>query len=173
LIDRYLSGLLDPFVTLLEVHKLMYLMQEGGEPLRLRFVEAPYGPYAENLRHVLKAVEGYYISGFGEGGEEPGRSLELVPGATSDAARSLEREDKTRARLERVARLVQGFESPFGLELLTTVHWVATRERPTSDHELIARIYSWGEHKRQFSEKQIRLAKRVLVNDAWIPAEMP
>ena len=35
LMDRYLRGLLDPFVTLLEVHKLMYFMQEAGEPLQL------------------------------------------------------------------------------------------------------------------------------------------
>ena len=49
LMDRYLAGLLDPFVTLLEVHKLMYFMQEAGEPLRLRHVAGPYGPYAENL----------------------------------------------------------------------------------------------------------------------------
>ncbi|HVS15968.1 MAG TPA: macro domain-containing protein, partial [Thermoanaerobaculia bacterium] len=34
-IDRYLKGLLDPFVTLLELHKLMYFLQEAGEPLRL------------------------------------------------------------------------------------------------------------------------------------------
>ena len=27
LMDSYLRGLLDPFVTLLEVHKLMYFMQ--------------------------------------------------------------------------------------------------------------------------------------------------
>ena len=37
LLDRYLLGLLDPFVTLLEAHKLMYFMQAAGEPLELRF----------------------------------------------------------------------------------------------------------------------------------------
>ena len=58
LMHRYLGGLLDPFVTLLEVHKLMYFMQEAGEPLRLKYQKAPYGPYAENLRHVLHAIEG-------------------------------------------------------------------------------------------------------------------
>jgi len=31
LMHRYLAGLLDPFVTLLEVHKLMYFLQEAGE----------------------------------------------------------------------------------------------------------------------------------------------
>jgi hypothetical protein len=59
LMNRYLGGLLDPFVTLLEVHKLMYFMQEAGEPLQLKYQKAPYGPYAENLRHELHAIEGF------------------------------------------------------------------------------------------------------------------
>ena len=68
LMHRYLCGLLDPFVTLLEVHKLMYFMQLAGEPLRLQFKKAQYGPYAENLRHVLNAIEGHLISGYDDGG---------------------------------------------------------------------------------------------------------
>ena len=59
LMHRYLGGLLDPFVTLLEVHELMYFMQEAGQPLRLGYVRALYGPYAENLRHVLHEIEGF------------------------------------------------------------------------------------------------------------------
>ena len=61
-----MSGLMDPFVSLLEVHKLMYFAQEAGEPLRLKYVKAPYGPYAENLRHVLSTIEGYMIAGYGD-----------------------------------------------------------------------------------------------------------
>ena len=53
LINRYLGGLMDPFVTLIEIHKLMYFMQEAGEPLRLNYAKHHYGPYADNLRHVL------------------------------------------------------------------------------------------------------------------------
>jgi O-acetyl-ADP-ribose deacetylase (regulator of RNase III) len=45
LMSRYIRGLLDPSVTLLEVHKLMYFMQAAGEPLRLNYVKGPYGPY--------------------------------------------------------------------------------------------------------------------------------
>lgn len=37
LVQRYLRGLLDPTVSLLEVHKLLYFMQEAGEPLRLKY----------------------------------------------------------------------------------------------------------------------------------------
>ena len=74
LMHRYLSGLLDPFVTLLEVHKLMYFMQEAGEPLRLRFQKAHYGPYAENLRYVLQDIEGHFTSGYADGGRRAGTS---------------------------------------------------------------------------------------------------
>ncbi len=167
LMDRYLAGLLDPFVTLLEVHKLMYFMQEAGEPLRLRYVPGPYGPYAENLRHVLHAIEGYYVSGYGHGGDEPDKVLQLVPGAVGDAKVSLRAHAESQARFEKVARLVEGFESPFGLELLATVYWIATREHPVSSNDLITRVYAWAEHKRRFSAQQIRLAQRVLVEKGW------
>lgn len=40
LMHRYLSGLMDPFVTLLELHKLAYFIQEAGEPLRLSYAKA-------------------------------------------------------------------------------------------------------------------------------------
>ncbi len=162
LVERYLAALLDPFVSLLEVHKLMYFMQESGEPLRLRLAKAPLGPYAENLRHVLAEIEGYFITGYGTGGDAPDKQLELVPGAVDDARRVLSQQPETQARFERVARLIEGFESPFGLELLATVHWVMTREDATSEDDTVDRTYAWDERKRRFSRKQILLARRVL-----------
>lgn len=80
LMNRYLGGLMDPFVTLLEVHKLMYFMQEAGEPLRLKYAKAPYGPYAENLRHVLRAVEGHLVSGYADGGDGARQAARAGPG---------------------------------------------------------------------------------------------
>ena len=98
LMDRYLGGLLDPFVTLLEAHKLMYFMQTAGEPLKLRFAKGPYGPYAENLRHVLKAIEGHLVFGYADGGDKrQTRNLELVPGAVEDARAFLESQSRKRA----------------------------------------------------------------------------
>ncbi len=168
LIQRYLSALLDPFVTLLEIHKLMYFMQEAGERLRLKYVKAPYGPYAENLRHVLKAIEGYYVSGYDDGGDNPTKQLELVPGAASDAEAFLRDKGTTRAHFKRVADLVEGFETPLGLELLATVHWVAARERPRNESDIIALTHAWNERKRGFSEHQIQLALEVLRSKGWI-----
>lgn len=169
LMHRYLAGLLDPFVTLLEVHKLMYFMQEAGEPLKLRYVKAPYGPFGENLGHVLKAIEGHLVTGYADGGDSPDKQLKLVPGAPEDARRFLEGNADTRERFTRVADLVDGFESPFGLELMATVHWVVKHENPTSFEDLVERTYAWGERKRQFSDRQIEIAARTLVEKSWLP----
>ena len=168
LMHQYLAGLLDPFVTLLEVHKLMYFLQLAGEPLKLRFEKARYGPYAENLRHVLKTVEGHLISGYTDDGDSPIKQLELVPGAMNDATAFLDGLPSTKKRLERVAQLIEGFESPFGLELLSTVHWVVSGDPSPTDEKVIAGTYAWGIHKKQFSERQIRLALQILRQRGWI-----
>ena len=168
LMDRYLRGLLDPFVTLLEVHKLMYFMQNAGEPLRLNYTKGPYGPYAENLRHVLKAIEGHLISGYADGGDAPSKLLELVPGALEEANDFLRSKVDTHERFERVADLVEGFESPFGLELLSTVHWASTNESVASVNDVVTYIYAWNDRKKQFSKRQISLAIDVLLEKGWI-----
>jgi O-acetyl-ADP-ribose deacetylase (regulator of RNase III) len=168
LMHRYLSGLMDPFVTLLEVHKLMYFMQEAGQPLRLKFSKGPYGPYAENLRHVLREIEGHFLAGYADGGDAPDKELELVPGAVSDAESFLEGHAATRAHFDRVADLVDGFESPFGLELLSTVHWVATRGGAATSDIATSSVYAWNKRKKQFSPRQIGLAFEVLQRKGWL-----
>jgi hypothetical protein len=168
LMQRYLASLMDPFVSLLEVHELMYFAQEAGEPLRLEYVKGPYGPYAENLRHVLAAVEGYLVSGYGDGGDAPDKRRELVPGANDDAQRSLQKHPTTLARFARVAQLVDGFESAFGTELLATVHWVATREHPKDEEALVRAVHDWGPRKRAFTPRQINLTAQRLKDGEWL-----
>lgn len=168
LVDRYLRGLLDPFVTLLEVHKLMYFMQAAGEPLQLNYKKGLYGPYAENLRHVLHAIEGHLVSGYADGGDAPDKQLKLVPGALEDAHTFLKNKAETQIRFDRVSDLVEGFESPFGLELLSTVHWIISEEPIRNVEDLVMHTYAWNDKKKQFSRRQIVLAVDVLSHKGWI-----
>jgi O-acetyl-ADP-ribose deacetylase (regulator of RNase III) len=167
LLDRYVQGLLDPFVTLQEAHKLMYFMQVAEEPLRLKFTKGPYGPYAENLRHVLHAIEGHMVSGYADGGDRPDKRLRLVPGAFDDARAFVATRDDTRTRFNRVADLVSGFESPFGLELLSTIHWIVENEDATAVDDVVRKTYAWNERKKMFSRRQIALARDVLSEQNW------
>ncbi|MCW5219692.1 Appr-1-p processing protein [Verminephrobacter aporrectodeae subsp. tuberculatae] len=172
LMQRYLGGLLDPFVTLLEIHKLMYFMQEAGEPLRLQYVKHHYGPYAENLRHVLQAVEGHFITGYADGGDAPDKPLTLVPGAVNDAKVYLAQHEISRARFERVTKLVEGFESSYGLELLASVHWVMSREGATRHESVERQVHGWNARKRQFTPRQLAIAEERLRSQGWLSPEV-
>jgi len=169
LMDRYLAALLDPFITLLEVHKLMYFLQEAGEPLRLRFVKGSYGPYAENLRHVLVAIEGHLIAGYADGDDVPYKQLALVPGAVQEATAFLQSHADTHARFDRVTQLVAGFETPFGLELLSTVHWVMAHDGVQSLPAVSQAVHDWAPGKWQFTAAQIELASERLQTERWLP----
>ena len=168
LMHCYLDGLIDPFVTLLEAHKLLYFMQIAGEPLRLRFTKGHYGPYAENLRHVLNAIEGHFISGYADGGDKPTKALQLLPGVLEKAHSLLARQHETRRRFERVSNLVEGFESPFGLELLATVHWIAADEQIQTPEQVEQGVYRWNRGKQKFSQRQIRVATNKLTEQGWL-----
>ncbi len=167
LIEHYLKAFLDPQITLLELHKLMYFSYISGMVQKLRFVKAPYGPYAENLRHVLNDVEGYLIAG-NDGTESPDRSLFLLPGAFEKAQAYLDGNDEIRSRLNRVIDLVHGFESSFGMELLATVHWVLTHTEIESRADVYDAVYSWNEHKKEFSHRHIDIACDTLKAKNWL-----
>lgn len=167
LIHLYLKGLLDPYITLLEIHKLLYFLQVSGENLRLQYVKEVYGPYAKNLSHVLNAVEGHMLSGYADGGNNPQKQLELIPGAIDEANEFLSLQHGTLNRMEKVSELVDGFETPFGLELLATVHWVV-ESGAGSLSEVIKQTYEWNQHKTQFTPRQIEIALRRLISLQWL-----
>lgn len=168
LMRRYLAALMDVAVTLLEIHKLMYFMQEAGEKLRLRYSKAPYGPYAENLRHVLSYIEGHFITGYGDADDAPDKQIELKPGAAERSEVFLKKHSNTRARFDRVVHLIEGFETPYGMELLSTVHWVAIHEGASTVDEAITKTYDWNKRKRMFKEEHIRIAWDILRSKGWL-----
>lgn len=175
LVDRY--SRLALAATPIEVQKLMYFLQVLGEPLRLNYAKNLYGPYADNLRDVLDAVEGHYLTGYGDGSA---RVLEAVPvrtlpEASEAAAAVLARHSETLERIDRVMDVIGGFESMYGMELLATVHW-ATTEEPlaTNDwHRTVDLVHQWSPRKKEmFTDEHICVAWTALRDRGLIPARI-
>jgi len=168
LLDLY--RLMDYHLSLLEVQKLTYFMQEAGEPLRLRFVKAPYGPYADNLNHALQRIEGHYIRGYGD--RSRSGQLRLLPDASKEARKFLEGSPDVEDRLRRVADLIEGLETPYGMELLASVHWVACHEdhRAAEDPSVaVDGVQAWSKRKRErFLPPHIRTAWDRLHGQGWL-----
>ena len=171
LMQRYRVPGYDYPLTLIEVQKLAYLMQAAGQNLRLDFVAHHYGPYADDLRHVLDHVEGQFLRGYGDGKTSPDTPMEILPGAAEEAAKLLEHDDAVQRRLGSVARLIEGFETPLGMELLSSVHWVATHDaQARRDPEAAVKaVHDWRERKaRLMAPAQIRAAWTRLHEQEWI-----
>jgi len=159
-------------VTVLEVQKLAYFQQCAGEPLKLTFAKGQFGPYADNLRHVLNHLEGHFIQGFADGKNKPDTTIRLLQGAADEAGQVLQEHAATRERFERVAKLIEGFETPFGMELLASVHWVAVQENAEAKSNAdaaIAGVQAWSERKKKtMHADHIRSAWQRLREQGWI-----
>ena len=173
LVHRYASRSVDPFVTLPEIHKLIYFMKVCGEPSLSRIVleKGEYGPFAGNFNKTLREIEGYFIAEHNSNKINIGRELSLVPGAIEDARKLLKGKLDTHRNIRKVERLIDGFETATGLELLSTVHWIIERESPKSRDDVVSKVYGWNEGKKKFSSRQIMLAIDVMSKKNWIDSK--
>ena len=156
-------------LTHLEIQKLAYLLQVGGESLRLNYEKGKFGPYAENLNHVLQAMEGHYTRGYGDRSRTA--EVAVLPDAGDLAAKALASRPESIARLGRVTRLIDGFETPFGMELLATVLWVAEEaDGASGDAEsIIGGVHAWNKRKRDLlTPRDIRIAWEHLKDEDWV-----
>ena len=81
--------------------------------------------------------------------------------------RSFDIAEDTAAKVEAVHRVVGGLDDPYGLELLSTVHWVMTERHARNDRAIERETYAWNSRKRQFTPGQIALAADHLRRDGW------
>ncbi len=172
-------------LTKLEAQKLAYFLQEDGVQLGLPFRKEQYGPYAEELNHVLQRFEGHFLRGYGDRSREA--SIRVLPAGRDAALRLLADDDASAAvgdvdeddeqggqhgsPVEHVHELIEGFKSPHCVELLATVHWVVKEDRTvgTDVDTVIKRVHEWSERKaRTFPEHHIRVAHAHLAQLGWI-----
>ncbi len=166
--------------SLLEVQKLAWFLERSlkhlglRDGLKLNFVAHRYGPFAPNLNHLLNSLDGSYLRsdkriadagpldviGFDDARKE------LVQGYLKSEAK-----DVTPA-LELACQVIDGFESPYGMELLASVDWLLSREGVAPDvPALLQGLADWpadsaaGAGKRKskiFDERSVCIALRRL-----------
>jgi hypothetical protein len=160
-------------VSELEIQKLAYFLQVLGAPTGLAFSRARYGPYADRLPHVLDTLEGHYLTGLGD---RSTRVTELAPinltaGSLEEAQQTLAADPQSVAHLEALLSLVDGFETPYSMELLATVHFAAHQEPSTADTgQLSDRVKAWNLRKaRLFTKHHVHTAAERLSAHRLLP----
>jgi len=122
--------------TLLETQKLAWFLERAinqlnlPNPLDLRFVADRYGPYANRLTHLLNGLDGSYLHC--DRRLSDSRPFDTIWFEDTKKSR-VDLYLKTEARqylpaLERMDDVIDGFQSPLGMEALATVDWLIIRE---------------------------------------------
>jgi hypothetical protein len=76
---------------------------------------------------------------------------------------------ETGERVERISRLIEGFETPYGMELLATVQWTAAEKPKATFDEIVQAVQGWNERKRQIMPPaHIKAAYDRLVAEKWL-----
>lgn len=124
--------------TYLEVQKLCWFLERSiqelavEDPLDLQFVADKYGPYSDRLRHLLNGLDGSYLhcdKRLSDAGPSDTIWFDEERRPFLDLYLRQENSGHLRAVLDRTADRIDGFESPLGMELLSTVDWLIERER--------------------------------------------
>lgn len=160
--------------TLLEVQKLAWfaerLLTRAGQRdvLDLRFAQNRYGPYAHRLSHLLNALDGSYLhcsKRIADASKTDviwvdAKKADVLSAYLNSAGRSV------MWAIDETESLIDGFQSPLGLELLSTVDWILNvDEVPPTTAAVREAIQRWpggdGSAQRKdrlFSDKLIQLA---------------
>ncbi|MFW5432745.1 MAG: macro domain-containing protein [Methylophilaceae bacterium] len=162
--ETYFGG----YLTRISLQKIVYFLQVIGIDYGMEFSRNTHGPYSEQLHKAFKVMdEKEFIENYND--DEP-----LIQASTGGLAMANECLDKPGLehnvdKIKRLSLLIQGYESPFGMELLSSVHYLVSYEGVSGSKKIVEAINNWNEHKNnQFENEAIILAYERLKEDKFL-----
>lgn len=149
--------------------KLGYFIQASGKDMKLAFDKRQFGPYSEGLTHYVESFEGHYIEGFGDR-SRPSRmilKLGVVEGVNTVLEEDASADD--RETVEKIAELIEGFETPYGMELLASLHWLNSQEDAGELAVAKELLAHWSQRKAHiYPDHHIEIAWQHLKELGWL-----
>lgn len=162
-LEKFFGG----HLTRLTAQKIAYFLQVLGIDFGLQFSKQQYGPYSATLHEAFKAMEAkHYISGY----TSEDREVVVTSGTYAAADEYLKSKDVgVSDAIKRLSLLIEGYESPYGMELLASVHFLSVAEGITTQPDMSRALESWNDHKRaSFPEPAVTAALERLKEDGFI-----
>jgi O-acetyl-ADP-ribose deacetylase (regulator of RNase III) len=168
LVRRY--SILGIECSLLEAQKLGYFLERFNRKLSLPefgfdFGANKFGPYSDKLKHMLAGLDGSYLhcdKRLSDAG--PFEPIYFDESKRDIIALFLKTEGRTHVpAVEATSDLIDGFESPLGMELLATVDWlVAETGARSSVASIREKLHSWPGGKESADRKLHLFEDRII-----------
>lgn len=158
--------------TLLETQKLAWFLERILQrmnlhnPLVLQFTADRYGPYAERLRHLLDGLDGSYLHCSKRLADAGALDVIWFDEAKRERLSLYLKSEEAKVylpALEATDELIDGFQSPLGMEVLATVDWLIAQEGAEATLSGIrAGIEQWPAEAAYVRRKQGLFSDRIL-----------
>lgn len=160
--------------SLLEIQKLAWFLERAvkllhlGSPLKCNFKAHYYGPYADNLRHLLNNLEGNYLLCEKKINDAKPTDVIWFNEKQRESLKIYLESDEMKPyqdSLEFTSKIIDGFESAFGMELLATIDWLISQEdySPNVDN-ILKGLGNWMNERA--SKRKLRLFNREFIEIA-------
>jgi O-acetyl-ADP-ribose deacetylase (regulator of RNase III) len=153
--------------TVFTANKIMYFLQQSGENLKLKFEPYTYGPYAQAVEKVLYALNGKYLFGLEQMQAGPFEQLKLDYTKYNEVREFVNRnlDSDQKQRLSDLFKFIDGFESTFSLEILSSVHYLKKNNPGLTKEQILTKIQDWNDRKKtRINEYYVELAHEHLDN---------
>jgi len=160
--------------SLLEIQKLAWFVERVIErenlenSLNLNFSANNYGPYADRLRHLLDGLDGSYLKSEKRISDSDPFDVIWFDDSQRDNVSAYFNSDGKEflPALEQISKIIDGFESPFGMELLATVDWLLFRENIQPELDAVMDGISQWPAGRKWADRKVMLFDRRVVDIA-------
>lgn len=175
LVRRY--SILGIDCSILEIQKLAWFAERVIEKLNkknflnLQFTANKYGPYTDRLQHLLNGLDGSYLhceKRLRDAG--PFDSIWFDNGKKDEVKYYIAQNQELSEIIYKSEEIIDGFQSPLGMELMATIDWLITNEKAGFTLASIkSGLSNWpgsreaaGRKIKIFSDKMIEIALQKL-----------
>jgi len=108
-----------------------------------------YGPYSGKVKHLLYYLNGSYILEYSSKDKKPFEEIGLVMDTEEEVLDYLKNipNQEYLEITEKTKNFLDGFYSPFGLELLSTIDFISEKENTRNSEIIISKLNSWSNRK--------------------------
>lgn len=138
------------FVSEFASEKLCYFLQRFGAEKYFKLQYSPnfYGPYSGKVKHVLNYLNGSYIMGYARKDKKPFEQLNLLIDAEKEVQDYINKDEDLKNIVVKTSKLLTGFYSSFGLELLSTVDYISQTHNISDKNDIKEKLNGWSDRKK-------------------------
>lgn len=137
------------YVSEFSSEKVSYFLQRFGAKkyFKLQFAPNFYGPYSGKVRYVLNALNGSYIMGYSDMDKKPFEPLTIVADGFNEVKSHIESKPELTIIAKDTTNFLNGFYSDFALELLSSIDYIASKEKSFDKQVISNKLSDWSDRK--------------------------